>query len=95
MLRSFLALYILLCLLPAGDVPAQAPADGSILLPNGWSLSPAGRSILLSSDLPLNMAVSPDGGWLAVTNNGHGKQTIDLIDLKSGRLVDQVEIGKA
>ena len=41
------------------------------------------------------MAVSPDGHYLAVTNNGHGKQTIDLIDLKADRLVNRVEIGRA
>jgi DNA-binding beta-propeller fold protein YncE len=41
------------------------------------------------------MAVSPDGHYLAVTNNGHGKQTIDLIDLNTDRLVNQVEIGRA
>ncbi len=95
MLRSAPALYILLCFLSAGRVTAQAQSDQKVLLPNGWSLSPAGRSIALSSDLPLNMAVSPDDNWLAVTNNGHGKQTIDLINLKSGQLADQVEIGKS
>lgn len=94
MLRSTAALYILLCFLPASEIAAQAPADHSILLPNGWYLSPAGKSIPLSSDLPLNMAVSPDKNWLAVTNNGHGTQTIDLLNLKNGRLVNQVEIGK-
>jgi YVTN family beta-propeller protein len=76
-------------------VPAQTPALQRVRLPNGWSLTPAGQSIPLSSDFPLNMAVSPDGHYLAVTNNGHGKQTIDLIDLKADRLVNRVEIGRA
>ena len=65
------------------------------LLPNGWSLTPAGRSIPLSSDLPLNMAISPDGNRLAVTNNGNGRQTIDLIDLKQQRRVASVPIREA
>jgi len=77
--------------------PAQAPTPAvqRVRLPNGWSLTPAGQSIPLSSDFPLNMAVSPDDHFLAVTNNGHGKQTIDLIDLKADRLVNRVEIGRA
>ena len=35
-------------------------------LPNGWFLTPAGRSVPLSSDLPLNMALAPDGVHVAV-----------------------------
>ena len=72
------------------------PTDSTrTLLPNGWSLTPAGQSIPLSSDLPLNMALAPDGIHLAVTNNGNGRQAIDLIDLKSGHLTASVTIKKA
>ncbi len=49
------------------------------VLPNGWSLSPAGRSLPLG-DLPLNIAVSKSGKLMAVTNNGQGVQSIQLID---------------
>jgi YVTN family beta-propeller protein len=64
-------------------------------LPNGWWLSPAGQSIPLSSDLPLNMALSPDGIHLAVTNNGNGRECIDIIDLQQNKLVSSTTIGKA
>ena len=75
--------------------PAEALAKARTLLPNGWSLTPAGQSIPLSSDLPLNMALSPDGVHLAVTNNGNGRQTIDLINLKQQRVVASITIKKA
>lgn len=65
------------------------------LLPTGWYLSPAGTSIPLSSDLPLNLALAPDGLHVAVTNNGNGAQTIDLIDLRAQRPTASVHIGKA
>ena len=65
------------------------------LLPNGWSLTPAGYSIPLSSDLPLNMALAPDGFHLAVTNNGNGRQCLDLINLRKNRLVSSTTIKKA
>ncbi|HET6255262.1 MAG TPA: bifunctional YncE family protein/alkaline phosphatase family protein [Puia sp.] len=81
-------------LLAATHLAAQTPGSRT-LLPNGWSLTPAGHSIPLSSDLPLNMAFSPDGVHLAVTNNGGGRQTIDLINLKQRRLVASVTIKKA
>ena len=74
--------------------PTNNPATAKILLPNGWSLSPAGRSLPLG-DLPLNMQVSSNGKLLAVTNNGFGKQTIQLIDISSEKLLDQRTIKKS
>src|SRR5580698_8390665 len=64
-------------------------------LPTGWWLTPAGTSIPLSADLPLNIALAPDGVHAAVTNNGNGTQTIDLIDLPKQRVVSSVKIGKS
>ena len=58
-----------------------------IILPNGWSLSPAGRSVELG-DLPLNIAVSGSEKFIAVTNNGQSTQTIHLIDPKTEKVLD-------
>lgn len=58
-----------------------------VMLPNGWQLSPAGRSFPLG-DLPLNMAVSSSGKWLAVTNNGFSVQSIQLIDAATEKVSD-------
>lgn len=65
-----------------------------LTLPNGWSLSPLGRSLPLG-DLPLNMAVSPNGRRLAVTNNGQSKQTIQLIDPQNEKVLSEVTIRKS
>ena len=65
-----------------------------VLLPNGWSLSPAGKSLPMG-DLPMNLVVSPSGKFMAVTNNGHGKQTITLIDPMTETILDEVEIKKS
>ncbi len=62
-----------------------------MLLPTGWSLTPAGASLPLG-DLPLNVAVSPNQKYLAVTNNGQGKQSLQLIGVKKGRLLHSFEI---
>lgn len=64
-------------------------------LPNGWSLTPLGQSVPLG-DLPLNMAVSPNGGKrLAVTNNGQSTQTIQLIDIAGKNVLSEVVIPKS
>src|SRR5216684_4072744 len=64
----------LTALLIKADAPATTASpgvqlDGSILLANGWRLQPAGRHLVVG-DLPLNVAQSPDGKHLVVTNGG-------------------------
>lgn len=68
--------------------------SGRITLPNGWSLTPAGKSLPLG-DLPLNIALSPSGKIAAVTNNGQSTQTIQLIDVENEVVLDSVIIGKS
>jgi YVTN family beta-propeller protein len=65
-----------------------------IHLPNGWSLTPAGDKLPLG-DLPLNIAVSSDGNFVAVTNNGQSDQSIMVIDTKSQKRTDSVKIGRS
>src|SRR5205814_1691284 len=65
-----------------------------LTLPNGWSLSPAGRSLPLG-DLPLNIAVSRSQKLMAVTNNGQSIQTLQLINTRSEEIVDNIEIKKS
>jgi len=64
------------------------------LLPNGWKLSPAGKSVPLG-DLPLNLALSKDGRFAAVTNNGVSTQTIQLINAKTYAILNTIEIPKS
>jgi len=66
----------------------------SVQLPNGWNLTPVGRSMPLG-DLPLNMVLSKSGKMLAVTNNGQGVQSIQLIDPQKELLLDSVVIAKS
>lgn len=56
-------------------------------LPNGWKLSPVGRSLPLG-DLPLNIAVNKTETLMAVTNNGQSVQSIQLIDPIKERVLD-------
>ncbi|MBV6438955.1 MAG: hypothetical protein DYG98_24835 [Haliscomenobacteraceae bacterium CHB4] len=84
-----LALY--LCAPLFAQKPGKQPHNQSMLLPTGWSLTPAGASLPLG-DLPLNIAVSPDQKYLAVTNNGQSKHALQLINAKKGRLLHSFEI---
>jgi len=65
-----------------------------IMLPNGWGITKVGESLPLG-DLPLNIAVSKAKKYIAVTNNGQSTQSIQLIDVASGKLADQLTIPKS
>ncbi len=62
------------------------PGVERVQLPNGWAISPVGKSIELG-DLPMNMAISPDKKYLAVVNNGQSIQSVQVIDLQTEQLV--------
>lgn len=74
--------------------PGKLEKSNQILLPNGWKLSPAGHSIQLG-DLPLNMQLSSSGKFLAITNNGQSTQTIQLIDPKTEKILDEQIVSKS
>ncbi len=83
----------------AGDQPSPrrlpGKADsGEVLLPNGWTITPAGEQIPVG-DLPLAIALHPDGKHLFVSNNGYGRQSVDVVDLEKHRVVGQAPVEKA
>ncbi|MBC7568079.1 MAG: bifunctional YncE family protein/alkaline phosphatase family protein [Pedobacter sp.] len=91
-------LLIIITFIWVGQTSAQWPGKtdqaSQILLPNGWKLSPAGRSIPLG-DLPLNLQLSPSGSFLAITNNGQSTQSLQLIDPKTERILDERVLSKS
>src|SRR3984885_15251336 len=97
-MKNKITLVVLIILVTAVILKAQTPGKieqtGQVLLPNGWKLSPAGRSLPLG-DLPLNMQLSASGRLLAVTNNGESTQSIQLIDPKTEKQLDIRVVGKA
>src|ERR1700743_3061455 len=84
----------LVALQTRAQLPGKIEQTGQVLLPNGWKLSPAGTALPLG-DLPLNMQLSASGKLLAVTNNGQSTQSIQLIDPKNEKLLDERIISKS
>lgn len=93
--KLFLSIIIILAVLQTqAQTPGKIEQTGQVLLPNGWKLSPAGTALPLG-DLPLNMQLSASGKLLAVTNNGQSTQSIQLIDPKNEKLLDEKIISKS
>jgi len=84
----------LLALGLSGALFAQTDSLQKVVLPNGWTLTPAGHPIPLG-DLPLNIAVSNSGRYAAVTNNGQSTQTLQLLDVAGEKVLDSVIIPKS
>ena len=59
---------------PPVELPGARP-DGSVLLPNQWSLRPVGRQVELG-DFPINVAVHPGGRFAAVLHSGDSSHEI-------------------
>jgi DNA-binding beta-propeller fold protein YncE len=75
------------------DLPGQRK-DGSVLLPNQWSLRPVGRQITVG-DFPVNIALHPEGRFAAVLHCGYGTHEIVVIDLGANKLVSRTAIHEA
>ncbi len=68
--------------------------DGSILLPNQWSLRPVGRQIGLG-DFPVNIAVHPDSQYAAVLHCGYGQHEIIVVDVTAGRVISRAPVDES
>ena len=93
----FTAVALAAGLMAAAKSPVVLPGlqrDGSVLLPNQWSLRPVGRQINVG-DFPVNIALHPDGAFAAVMHSGWGQHEVRILDVKSGRPVSQVALDEA
>ncbi len=62
---------------------------GTVLLPNGWSLKPAGRQVPVG-DFPVTMAEHPSEPILAVLHAGYGEHEVMTLDAATGKTIARV-----
>jgi hypothetical protein len=74
----------------ARDLPGPR-ADGSVLLPNQWSLRPVGKQVVLG-DFPVNIAVHPGGRFVAVLHSGHGRHQIVVVDVAAAKVMGEFPV---
>src|SRR5262249_47629625 len=72
------------------DLPGHRP-DGSILLPNQWSLRPAGKQVVVG-DFPVNIALHPAGHHAAVLHSGFGQHEVVILGLPGGAVVSRANL---
>jgi YVTN family beta-propeller protein len=71
----------------AEELPGfPGPTAKGFLLPNGWTLSPAGSQIPLT-DLPLNILPLSDGRHVLVATSGYNNHELSLVDLQESKVL--------
>jgi len=67
---------------------------GTVLLPNGWRIAPAGRHLPVG-ELPLAMVESADGRYLAVTTSGYSRPALVVIDVERQVIASRLSVDHA
>ncbi|WP_165246372.1 bifunctional YncE family protein/alkaline phosphatase family protein [Paludisphaera soli] len=79
----------------AKEKPRTAgPVEGGYLLPNGWTITPAGEQVVIP-DLPLDILPLADGERVLVTSNGYNDHDLSLIDLGRKEVVARQNVGQS
>ena len=77
---------------PEGEKPRFAgPTDRGFLLPNGWTVSPAGDQVALA-DLPLNILPLAGGQRALVATSGYNAHELSLVDLDKKAVVAKAAV---
>lgn len=69
-------------------------SDGSVLLPNQWTIRPTGRQVAVG-DFPVNLALHPDGKFLAVLDCGYSQHEVRILDVRTQAVVARQPLAEA
>lgn len=89
---SSLLLLTLLASLAQADFPG--PVKGGYRLGNGWTITPVGKH-LPAKDTVLNLAISPDGKFMAALSCGYNQHAVLLIDTVTQEPVQELPLATA
>jgi YVTN family beta-propeller protein len=70
------------------------PTSDGFLLPNGWTISPAGEQVALA-DLPLNIIPLADNKHALVACSGYNPHALSLVDLQTKQVVSKYSPGNS
>jgi YVTN family beta-propeller protein len=70
------------------NAQVAGPTEKGFLLPNGWTLTPAGEHVTIS-DLPLDIKPLADGVHALVASSGYNAHELTLVNLKTKAIVSK------
>ncbi|MBE3569402.1 MAG: glutaminyl-peptide cyclotransferase [Bacillales bacterium] len=72
---------------------AGPQGDNKGVTTQNWTLTPAGKQVTLG-DFPMGGALSPDGRYFIVSNDGQGTQSLQVVDTKTNQVVQTIPYQK-
>jgi hypothetical protein len=100
-LVSWLSLRLCTAVLAVADSNSQQISavpgkldDGSVLLPNGWRIAPAGKHVAVET-LPLNVVVTPDSRYAIVATSGLMRPSLAVIDIATWTVKNTYKLDNA
>ena len=69
------------------------PGSQGYVLPNGWTITPAGRQIEVG-DLPMSFVVTPSGRFAIVLTSGMNRHGLEVIDLHGRRKIQEIPLDR-
>ena len=81
----------------AGESDPRTPGpqpDGSVILPNQWSLRAVGRQVGVG-DFPAAIALHPNGRHAVVLHCGHGPHELAVLDVANRKLLSQTRLAES
>src|ERR1700732_4572072 len=75
---------------PTKQLPKYIP--GGFDLPNGWRITPAGKTVATIEDLELHLVASPDGRIVTASHSGYLPHGIDVFDVKTQKQIQHIEL---
>ena len=90
---SFLIALVLPGAADSQNRPGPQP-DGSVVLPTGQRITPAGTQLVVRS-MPVSAELSPDGRYLLVLQAGYETPSVSVIDIAAGEHLNRVELPDA
>jgi YVTN family beta-propeller protein len=84
----------LLCAAAWGTGERPGPREAGNLLPNGWSITPVGKSIP-TEDLLMNLIPSPDGKVMVAVTCGYNPHGLVVVDDSTDEVVQRITVPAA
>jgi YVTN family beta-propeller protein len=96
-ISAIFAVILLAALLSSQPAPREQVGplpNGAFLLNSGWRISPAGKQVPLDT-FPVASALSPDGRYLLVLNQGYLPPSINVIETATGNVLGKTPVTDA
>jgi YVTN family beta-propeller protein len=92
---ALLAVALVLVSRPVPRAQVGPLDDGGFLLNTGWVVRPAGRQVALTDTLPMSLALSPDGAWVAVLSGGYTPPAISIFNSSTWQEASRLRVTDA